>query len=179
MWSSVRDAVGLLIGGNVGEMPFTVVGGLPTGSPPLNARQLLLVNLLTDAAPAMAIALRPPVSARRRSCWPRAPTGRSVGRWTRRSRCGRSPRPPAQVPRGPSPDSRGCPRELAPSAWSRWWVRSSARRSPPPVGILPCWQLDSGRGQRFPCSLPGGPVPEPRRLRDGVLSCSTIEEYTC
>jgi magnesium-transporting ATPase (P-type) len=34
--------------------------GLVDGRPPLNARQLLLVNLLTDVAPAMAIALRPP-----------------------------------------------------------------------------------------------------------------------
>jgi hypothetical protein len=152
MWSSVRDAVALLIGGNVGEMLFTVVGGLPTGSPPLNARQLLLVNLLTDAAPAMAIALRPPQQAL---------AGGAAGR---------GPRPVARSALDEAialralttaagagaawsiADSRGCPRELAPSAWSRRWVRSSARRSPPPVGILPCWQLDSGRGQRSPRS---------------------------
>ncbi len=60
MWSSVRDAVAILIGGNLGEIGFTLLGGLAAGSPPLNPRQLLLVNLLTDVAPAMAIALRPP-----------------------------------------------------------------------------------------------------------------------
>jgi magnesium-transporting ATPase (P-type) len=49
-----------LIGGNLGEIGFTLGAGLVDGRPPLNARQLLLVNLLTDVAPAMAIALRPP-----------------------------------------------------------------------------------------------------------------------
>lgn len=60
MWASVRDAVSILIGGNLGEIGFTTLVGLISGRPPLNARQLLLVNLLTDVAPAMAIALRPP-----------------------------------------------------------------------------------------------------------------------
>ena len=60
MWSSVRDAVSILVGGNLGEIGFTLAAGLVDGRPPLNARQLLLVNLLTDVAPAMAIALRPP-----------------------------------------------------------------------------------------------------------------------
>jgi cation-transporting ATPase I len=60
MWSSVRDAIAVLVGGNVGEVAFTIGGTLATGTPPLNARQLLLVNLLTDAAPAMAIAMRRP-----------------------------------------------------------------------------------------------------------------------
>lgn len=59
MWASVRDAVAILVGGNLGEIGFVLASGL-LGGPALNARQLLLVNLLTDAAPAMAIALRPP-----------------------------------------------------------------------------------------------------------------------
>ncbi len=63
MWASVRDAVSILIGGNLGEIGFTLGAGLISGRPPLNARQLLLVNLLTDVAPAMAIALRPPSAA--------------------------------------------------------------------------------------------------------------------
>lgn len=63
MWASVRDAVSILIGGNLGEIGFTTLVGLISGRPPLNARQLLLVNLLTDVAPAMAIALRPPSSS--------------------------------------------------------------------------------------------------------------------
>jgi calcium-translocating P-type ATPase len=60
MWSSVRDAVAVLAGGNLGEILFTVGGSLLSGTSPLNARQLLLVNLLTDVAPALAIAVRPP-----------------------------------------------------------------------------------------------------------------------
>jgi cation-transporting ATPase I len=64
LWRSVRDAVALLVGGNLGEIAFTVLGGLSQGRSPLNARQLLLVNLLTDALPALAIALRQPEEAR-------------------------------------------------------------------------------------------------------------------
>ena len=60
MWASVRDAVSILVGGNLGEIGFSVAAGLVDGRSPLNARQLLLVNMLTDVAPAMAIALRPP-----------------------------------------------------------------------------------------------------------------------
>jgi calcium-translocating P-type ATPase len=60
MWGSVRQALGILVGGNLGEIAFTVLGAALTGVSPLSARQLLLVNLLTDLAPAMAIALRPP-----------------------------------------------------------------------------------------------------------------------
>ncbi len=60
MWSSVRDAVAVLAGGNLGEILFTLGGTVATGTPPLNARQLLLVNLLTDVAPALAIVVRPP-----------------------------------------------------------------------------------------------------------------------
>lgn len=61
MWSSVREAVAILVGGNLGEIVFALAASLLTGQPPLNARQLLLVNLLTDVAPAIAIALRPPI----------------------------------------------------------------------------------------------------------------------
>jgi cation-transporting ATPase I len=61
MWASVRDAVSILVGGNLGEIGFTLLAGLLDGAPPLHARQLLLVNLFTDVAPAMAIALKPPV----------------------------------------------------------------------------------------------------------------------
>lgn len=60
MWESVRAAVAILVGGNLGEVGFTVLGTALGGTAPLNARQLLLVNLLTDMAPALAIALREP-----------------------------------------------------------------------------------------------------------------------
>jgi cation-transporting ATPase I len=62
MWASVRDAVSVMVGGNLGEVLFTVGASMVAGGSPLNARQLLLVNLLTDVAPAMAIALRPPAN---------------------------------------------------------------------------------------------------------------------
>jgi cation-transporting ATPase I len=60
LWRSVRDAVGLLVGGNLGEIGFTLFTGLIEGQPALNTRQLLLLNVLTDVAPALAIAMRPP-----------------------------------------------------------------------------------------------------------------------
>ncbi|HEU5157880.1 MAG TPA: HAD-IC family P-type ATPase [Streptosporangiaceae bacterium] len=60
MWASVRQALAILVGGNLGEIGFTLVGSLTGGSSPLSARQLLLVNMLTDLAPALAIAIREP-----------------------------------------------------------------------------------------------------------------------
>ena len=60
MWESVRSAVAILVGGNLGEIGFILAGTAIAGSSPINARQLLLVNLLTDMAPALAIALREP-----------------------------------------------------------------------------------------------------------------------
>ncbi|MCK9929056.1 HAD-IC family P-type ATPase [Frankia sp. Mgl5] len=60
MWASVRKALGIFVGGNLGEIAFTLLGSLATGRSPLSARQLLLVNLLTDLAPGLAVALRPP-----------------------------------------------------------------------------------------------------------------------
>ncbi len=60
LWGAVSDAVSILVGGNLGEIGFTVLGGLISGRPPLSPRQLLLVNLFTDVAPATALALRAP-----------------------------------------------------------------------------------------------------------------------
>lgn len=59
IWASVRDGVAILVGGNIGEIAFTVGAGL-LGGEVLNVRQILLVNLLTDAVPAIAVAVRPP-----------------------------------------------------------------------------------------------------------------------
>ncbi|QMU70668.1 cation-translocating P-type ATPase [Streptacidiphilus sp. P02-A3a] len=59
LWRSVADAVSILIGGNAGEIGFCVLGTLLSGSSPLSTRQLLLVNLLTDMFPAMAVAVTP------------------------------------------------------------------------------------------------------------------------
>ncbi|GHH82185.1 hypothetical protein GCM10018793_41400 [Streptomyces sulfonofaciens] len=60
MWASVRRALAILVGGNLGEIAFTLAGSAVSGSSPLTARQLLLVNLFTDLAPAIAVALRSP-----------------------------------------------------------------------------------------------------------------------
>lgn len=59
LWRSVADAISILIGGNFGEVGFTVLGTLLDGASPLSTRQLLLVNLLTDMFPAMAVAVTP------------------------------------------------------------------------------------------------------------------------
>jgi cation-transporting ATPase I len=60
MWSRVRDAVSVLVGGNAGEVAFTVLGAALGGRAPLGTRQLLLVNLLTDMFPALAVAVAAP-----------------------------------------------------------------------------------------------------------------------
>jgi cation-transporting ATPase I len=60
MWSRVRDAVSVLVGGNAGEVAFTVLGTAFGGRAPLGTRQLLLVNLLTDMFPALAVAVAAP-----------------------------------------------------------------------------------------------------------------------
>jgi cation-transporting ATPase I len=57
MWRRVRDAVSVLLGGNAGEVAFTLAGTGLSGQAPIGTRQFLLVNMLTDLLPAMAIAL--------------------------------------------------------------------------------------------------------------------------
>ena len=59
LWSRVRDAVAILVGGNAGEVAFTVFGTAAGGRAPLNTRQLLLVNMFTDMLPSLAVALGP------------------------------------------------------------------------------------------------------------------------
>ncbi|MGY1693117.1 HAD-IC family P-type ATPase [Geodermatophilus sp. SYSU D01105] len=63
MWLRVRDAVSILVGGNAGEVAFTVLGTAFGGRAPLGTRQLLLVNLLTDMFPALAVAVSSPRAA--------------------------------------------------------------------------------------------------------------------
>ena len=65
MWARVRDAVAVLVGGNAGEVAFTVLGTALGGRSPLGTRQLLLVNLLTDMFPALAVAVAAPRRRRR------------------------------------------------------------------------------------------------------------------
>ncbi len=60
LWRSVSDAVTILLGGNAGEVGFSVFSALIGGAPPLTSRQFLLVNLMTDLFPAMAVAVTRP-----------------------------------------------------------------------------------------------------------------------
>lgn len=60
LWASVREALSVLVGGNLGEIGFTVAASLMSRRAPMSARQFLLVNLFTDLAPALAIAIRRP-----------------------------------------------------------------------------------------------------------------------
>jgi H+-transporting ATPase len=65
LWQRVQAAVSVLLGGNAGEVAFAVLGTALTGRAPLNTRQLLLVNMLTDALPAAALAVSPPTAPAR------------------------------------------------------------------------------------------------------------------
>ncbi|WP_408066724.1 cation-translocating P-type ATPase [[Mycobacterium] crassicus] len=66
LWRGVQLAVTGLLGGNVGEVIFGVIGTALTGSSPLNNRQLLLMNMLTDALPATAVAVSTPAGPAQR-----------------------------------------------------------------------------------------------------------------
>ena len=59
MWQRVRDAVAVLLGGNVGEIAFTLAGTALAGRAPISTRQFLVVNMFTDLLPSMALALTP------------------------------------------------------------------------------------------------------------------------
>ncbi len=60
LWRRVQAAVSVLLGGNAGEVAFAIIGAAITGNSPLNTRQLLLVNIFTDALPAAALAVSKP-----------------------------------------------------------------------------------------------------------------------
>lgn len=59
LWRRVQSAVSVLLGGNLGEVCFALLTTIVTGNSVLNARQMLLVNMLTDALPAAALAVSP------------------------------------------------------------------------------------------------------------------------
>ena len=59
-WRNMRRALALLLGGNLGELGL-VVGATVLGmASPLTTRQILAVNLITDALPALSVALQKP-----------------------------------------------------------------------------------------------------------------------
>jgi magnesium-transporting ATPase (P-type) len=59
-WRNMRRSLGLLLGGNLGELSL-IVSTSALGFPAaLNTRQILVVNLITDALPALSIVLQQP-----------------------------------------------------------------------------------------------------------------------
>jgi magnesium-transporting ATPase (P-type) len=59
-WHNIRRALGLLLGGNLGEMGLMASASIAGLAPPLNTRQVLAVNLVTDVLPAIAVAIQEP-----------------------------------------------------------------------------------------------------------------------
>jgi calcium-translocating P-type ATPase len=59
-WANMRTALGLLLGGNAGELGLIVGGSLMGFGPPLTPAQILMVNMITDALPCLAVVLQRP-----------------------------------------------------------------------------------------------------------------------
>ena len=59
-WQNMRRALGLLLGGNAGEVGLVTAATVAGLGPALTTRQVLAINLVTDVLPAMAIAVQPP-----------------------------------------------------------------------------------------------------------------------
>jgi hypothetical protein len=59
-WGNMRRALGLLLGGNAGEVATIVATGVAGLGTPLTTRQVLTVNLVSDVLPAMTVAMKAP-----------------------------------------------------------------------------------------------------------------------
>jgi calcium-translocating P-type ATPase len=59
-WRNMRNALALLLGGNAGEVALGVGASLLGFGSPLNAAQILIVNMITDALPSLAVVLQRP-----------------------------------------------------------------------------------------------------------------------
>jgi len=59
-WRNLRRSLGLLMGGNLGELGMMVGASALGLAPPLSTRQILAVNLITDVLPALAVAAQQP-----------------------------------------------------------------------------------------------------------------------
>ena len=59
-WHNMRRALGLLLGGNAGEVILMVAAAAIGRASPLTTRQVLTINLVTDVLPALAVAIQPP-----------------------------------------------------------------------------------------------------------------------
>jgi magnesium-transporting ATPase (P-type) len=61
-WRNVRRALGMLLGGNLGEIGFIAAGSALGVPSTLTARQVLAVNLGSDVVPALSLAIEEPRS---------------------------------------------------------------------------------------------------------------------
>ena len=59
-WRNMRAGLGLLLGGNIGELGLIVGGNILGYGSPLTPAQILIVNLITDALPVLAVVLQRP-----------------------------------------------------------------------------------------------------------------------
>lgn len=59
-WLNLRRSLGLLLGGNLGELGMMVGASVLGLAAPLSTRQILAVNLITDVLPALAVAAQQP-----------------------------------------------------------------------------------------------------------------------
>ncbi|MBV8821807.1 MAG: cation-transporting P-type ATPase, partial [Ktedonobacteraceae bacterium] len=59
-WHNIRRALGLLLGGNLGELILVVGASLLGASTPLTASQILAMNAITDILPPLAVVLQQP-----------------------------------------------------------------------------------------------------------------------
>ncbi len=60
LWQNLHEALGLLLGGNLGEVATLAGAALAGRGAVLGARQILAINLVTDVLPAVAVAVQPP-----------------------------------------------------------------------------------------------------------------------
>jgi magnesium-transporting ATPase (P-type) len=59
-WRNLRRALGLLLGGNLGEIGLMAIASMVGLPSPMTTRQVLAVNLVTDVLPAVAVAVQEP-----------------------------------------------------------------------------------------------------------------------
>ena len=59
-WRNMRTGLGLLLGGNIGELGLIAGANLMGYGSPLNPAQILIVNMITDALPSLAVLLQRP-----------------------------------------------------------------------------------------------------------------------
>jgi len=59
-WRNIRRSLGLLLGGNLGELGLMAGASVLSPASPLTSAQILAMNLVTDVMPALAVALQQP-----------------------------------------------------------------------------------------------------------------------